>query len=883
MVCASPLSDSSSPSPALNLTDQDLKGFRRCDYLPTFAPSSKPYAKEPQPSSQTLISKALESLSLEERDRVYDDIHGVDARAEEAEALESPGFLESQLKSFEMELQDIKSRQSGSPELHALEAAEQQDLAFVQNPLLRLPFLRTNDWKAKEAASCFVKYLDLKLILFGPSLLTRQVTIRDLTQEEVSDLSKGYFQVLPYRDRSGRAVLVWMNVGQVYSSVEVMARQLFVMLPMDLETQRRGVSVVSMRIQPFQINNQSTLSALPLLYRLIFDFPIRVSAHHFCMPNAMPGARPFQALLEVVIPIHAPKMRARIRFHYGTFMEWCYDLMTFGLPVQLLPMTADFKVKAKIHKESLDMQIRAASLGSSLDTIVLPTNRDLLIGKGKPIQQSPGNLKWSEFLETLIVNPKSTGPMLYTELAKQVVQHCVNFCSPSSAPLSPNDALNLTSPVSGNLLVSKSTSPVPQGSAELISEALNSLTLEERSHIFDDIHGVDNRAENATSLETPVFLQQKLQDFETELQKLRSDKRNSMLIALVMAEQMSIGYVQDPNLRLAFLRTRDWDCQRAAADFVGHFDLKRLLFGDAKLVKNIDLGDLHPQDLKILRMGHCQVLPSRDRSGRAVTVYIHQGQEYPSFESLARQMYAISSTDEETQLRGMLSISFMISPHRFVNHPTYLASLPLIKRCAKHMPVRNAVFHFCLTGPTLFPGDTGLLEAVVQWLSPEARTRLRFHHGSYTEWCYGLMTFGVPVQLLPLTHDLAIKTKNHSDFLEMMQKAAELKWSSNNSIEPILLPTNRDILLAKGKPYQNSFGNLQLSAFIDKIYSELNPATIPGNPTLAAQIVLHVKEGGGRFVSRDSGVWLVVDDELAKAKVMNMLRHRRLRRSNKAT
>ena len=72
-------------------------------------------------------------------------------------------------------------------------------------------------------------------------------------------------------------------------------------------------------------------------------------------------------------------------------MECQYDLMAFGVPVESLPLTEERQVKKTVHnkwiakrkiKEQMNMY------GSPYDRIDLPSRQDVLIGKGKPFQDS---------------------------------------------------------------------------------------------------------------------------------------------------------------------------------------------------------------------------------------------------------------------------------------------------------------------------------------------------------------------------------------------------------------------------------------------------------------------------------------------------------------
>eukprot|EP00934_Nitzschia_sp_Nitz4_P003660 Nitzschia sp. Nitz4//scaffold85_size83877//71501//73153//NITZ4_005240-RA/size83877-augustus-gene-0.154-mRNA-1//1//CDS//3329559170//3650//frame0 len=416
----------------------------------------------------------------------------------------------------------------------------------------------------------------------------------------------------------------------------------------------------------------------------------------------------------------------------------------------------------------------------------------------------------------------------------------------------------------------------PTRSEELISDALKSLSMEERDHVYNEIHGVDVRADQLQALETPQFLLEKLQAFEESLQQIKTSRRSYPdLAALELAEHMDIEFVRDHRLRLAFLRTREWSPKQAASAFVRHLDFKRSLFGDSKLTKIIDVDDLSPRDQKMLGEGHFQILPSRDRSGRAICLSINTGQTYDSILSWIRQVYVMTVSDEETQRRGMLYLSFLVASRKFANESDS-AAYPMMKRCMFDMPVRFVAFHFCVEqqSPSLFRPSL-LVEAVIHLFTPGLRARIRFHDGSFTEWCYELLTYGVPVHLLPLTMDFRIKTKNHLEYLSMRRRAAEIRRQSNGIIEPIVLPTNRDICLGRGKPIQQSIGNQKLSDFLATFVEGQDAAANSNVSGLADKIVQHVKMCGGRFLSKDTGVWSIASDDLAREKVIHMFRHRR--------
>eukprot|EP00934_Nitzschia_sp_Nitz4_P006478 Nitzschia sp. Nitz4//scaffold91_size79674//40433//44313//NITZ4_005370-RA/size79674-processed-gene-0.95-mRNA-1//1//CDS//3329560109//6468//frame0 len=402
-----------------------------------------------------------------------------------------------------------------------------------------------------------------------------------------------------------------------------------------------------------------------------------------------------------------------------------------------------------------------------------------------------------------------------------------------------------------------------------ISDALTSMTIQERNELLHDIHGV---AENSQVQETLLFLGQKLSDFQRELADIKRIGTNPHLAAFGLALQMSETFVHNPSLHLSFLRSQQWDCKKAASDFLGHFDFKLTFFGPSKLTKTLGLEDLSPQDLKSLKEGFLQLLPNRDRSGRAVLVWANNGQTYPSVDSLVRQIAVLLPLDEETQRNGVVMIMFMIARHRLAVPCPPLTKYAKLGRCGDHMPVRYSVFHFCVCTESVdhLHQMSKMLQVLVHFVPRKATGRMQFHYGSLLEWCYKLLTYGIPVHLLPILMDYSVKKKSLLEYIGMVQRADEIRRESNYSLDPILLPTNRDVLIGKGKSHQKSRGNQTLYDFIDDLDQVSDRNITPGFGSLAEQLIERVKSEGGRFLSKDMGVWLVVSDEVARHKVVNM-------------
>jgi hypothetical protein len=76
-------------------------------------------------------------------------------------------------------------------------------------------------------SECFV-FFKIKLELFGPTKLAQDITLEDLSCEDIECVNHGYFQVLPVRDQAGRGILCLLLPFLKYDQPENAVRQLWV-------------------------------------------------------------------------------------------------------------------------------------------------------------------------------------------------------------------------------------------------------------------------------------------------------------------------------------------------------------------------------------------------------------------------------------------------------------------------------------------------------------------------------------------------------------------------------------------------------------------------------------------------------------------------------
>eukprot|EP00531_Pseudo-nitzschia_arenysensis_P001799 CAMPEP_0116136280 /NCGR_PEP_ID=MMETSP0329-20121206/11637_1 /TAXON_ID=697910 /ORGANISM="Pseudo-nitzschia arenysensis, Strain B593" /LENGTH=536 /DNA_ID=CAMNT_0003631131 /DNA_START=145 /DNA_END=1755 /DNA_ORIENTATION=+ len=345
----------------------------------------------------TLLSKELMQLSFQDRNNITEEIHGVQSLA----VNESTYTRDEGLTKLQYEIDSLPSS-----EKEAYSLAQTLPVTYVNDSAFRLRFLRADFFDTGEAAKRMVGYLDLVLQLFGIEALKRPLKTTDFkSKEEKSVLKGGLVQLLPYRDRSGRRVMVILS--DIMSQNHFMRVKIFLYLLTVAaeceETQQKGVVFVlwpgknkNVRIPPTEER---------LCCRKSFGaFPVRLAGFHFCWPDT-----PFFHMIKsFFVLVMGSKTRVRVNFHSGQRQELAYKLMGFGIPIQLLPTTESGVIKTKNHNQWFKMrQLLEKHAGNSPTTqpanligaIECPALNDVLYERTKPCNFHPGNSRFKGIIE----------------------------------------------------------------------------------------------------------------------------------------------------------------------------------------------------------------------------------------------------------------------------------------------------------------------------------------------------------------------------------------------------------------------------------------------------------------------------------------------------
>jgi hypothetical protein len=147
-----------------------------------------------------VLANDLSQLSVDERERVYHDIHGVSEYCVE----ETVDLLAQSLEQLETEISNLGGKKQ------AYDLARRQDPNYVTNEEFCLKFLRAEAFDSRPAAVRIARFFETKLELFGESKLTQDIRLTDFSEgEDLNAMESGFIQILSRRDRSGRALLAY--------------------------------------------------------------------------------------------------------------------------------------------------------------------------------------------------------------------------------------------------------------------------------------------------------------------------------------------------------------------------------------------------------------------------------------------------------------------------------------------------------------------------------------------------------------------------------------------------------------------------------------------------------------------------------------------------
>jgi hypothetical protein len=308
---------------------------------------------------ENVLSRELMKLSFQDRNDFQEEIHGVRCIA----PTETPELLRRSLYLLQWEIDNavpFHQKQAYLQSQQQQQQAAANTNTYVNTEEFRLRFLRYELFDVPKAAVRMARFLDLVLEFYGDYALQRPIRITDFSKHELKQLNKGKYQFLPYRDRggiAGRRVLCifpdmeWELITP-YVRNKIMMYFTWV-AGNDVEVQKEGIVVLAWFDKSFEVSRRPAIQTKD--HELL---TVRPCAIHMCTPNT-PFYRLRRSILTMRIGRHN---RTRLVVHKGENVELYYELQSYGIPTDQVPITYTGKIKT-VHLKQW-MKVRELIEGS---------------------------------------------------------------------------------------------------------------------------------------------------------------------------------------------------------------------------------------------------------------------------------------------------------------------------------------------------------------------------------------------------------------------------------------------------------------------------------------------------------------------------------------
>ncbi|KAL3909608.1 MAG: hypothetical protein SGILL_008021, partial [Bacillariaceae sp.] len=177
----------------------------RMDLSSLDAPRGRPTNVDPK-QVDVLLANEMRALSFQDRTKIQEEIHGVANLCPN----ETPEMMRQALHSMQEHLNAIH---------HKPLYDQLSPTSYIHTKEWRLKFLRCELYDCRKAAERLLRFVSYMHGNYDADVLERPLSLLDLakktkrrSREVMECLKTGEIQILPYRDRSGRRILVTKGV-----------------------------------------------------------------------------------------------------------------------------------------------------------------------------------------------------------------------------------------------------------------------------------------------------------------------------------------------------------------------------------------------------------------------------------------------------------------------------------------------------------------------------------------------------------------------------------------------------------------------------------------------------------------------------------------------
>jgi hypothetical protein len=264
----------------------------------------------------------------------------------------------------------------------------------------------------------------------------------------------------------------------------------------------------------------------------------------------------------------------------------------------------------------------------------------------------------------------------------------------------------------------------------------------------------------------------------------------------------------------------------------------------------------------------------------------------PRFFSQAKLIFwvgTVVSRSEEAQTRGLVCIHW-----NFHTRSAFTAAIqkrrgPEVVATIPCMPARVAALHACCDDPSAKTG----FSVVAHQLETSFLCRYQTHYGSTTECRYSLMTFGIPLAVLPIREDDSIDLTFHNAWLAELEveESKVVQWNSGSGHglrEPMKSdrPGPSDVIMGRGPRGRKHTGNQILKRLLEEDRAAYEKAGRSQKAMVAKQVYIKMRLKGTRFLApaepaerkaiEDIDHWVEVSETEALDRIGHNFRNLRL-------
>eukprot|EP00521_Asterionellopsis_glacialis_P008381 CAMPEP_0195286304 /NCGR_PEP_ID=MMETSP0707-20130614/3810_1 /TAXON_ID=33640 /ORGANISM="Asterionellopsis glacialis, Strain CCMP134" /LENGTH=369 /DNA_ID=CAMNT_0040345925 /DNA_START=350 /DNA_END=1459 /DNA_ORIENTATION=+ len=272
----------------------------------------------------------------------YPPLNEMEQQRQHQNPNETPAKLKLLLAQMDQALEVIQEKES-----YELGVFSNPD--YLESEKFRTMFLRSDNYNPQAAAKRMVLYWDRKVNLFGVDKAFRPLRIpTDFQPQDETAAANGGFRLLPDRDEAGRAII--FSYRRYYDNrhdrIDSMLRLFWCIAHAALDDPEEGDDVQKDGIVGITANGMDDIAADSMLqacsnhlqfYTVFYNdllhvLPVKVAGIHMFAPNPW-----VKLLIEHVLKLQGPHIRARLQIYDGTTEENLENLEDYGITPDMVP------------------------------------------------------------------------------------------------------------------------------------------------------------------------------------------------------------------------------------------------------------------------------------------------------------------------------------------------------------------------------------------------------------------------------------------------------------------------------------------------------------------------------------------------------------------